>query len=257
MVSPAKTRGAGQPAAGSPSRAAPAHALATSQTSRTLPRAREVLAVCAHPDDESFGLGAVLAAFSQQGTRVRVLCFTHGEASTLGETGRSLGQVRAEEFRAAAEVLGVHRAELLSYPDGRLGDVPPGELAGLAADAIAGADLLLVFDQGGITGHPDHCRATEAAITAGTLRHVPVLAWALPEEVAVQLNTEFGAGFVGRLFTDLDTVIEVDRVRQRAAIACHASQSTGNPVLWRRLALLGEREHLRWLSHHRGAFGAP
>jgi LmbE family N-acetylglucosaminyl deacetylase len=252
----ASTRSAGHSAVRSASRAAPANAPVTRQASRTLPRAREVLAVCAHPDDESFGLGAVLAAFSQQGTRVRVLCFTHGEASTLGQTHRCLGQARAEEFRAAAEVLGVHRAELLSYPDGRLGDVSPGELAGLAADAVAGADLLLVFDQGGITGHPDHCRATEAAITAGTACRVPVLAWALPKEVAIQLNTEFGTGFMGRVFSDLDVVIEVDRVRQRAAIACHASQSSGNPVLWRRLALLGEREHLRWLSH-RMAFGAP
>jgi LmbE family N-acetylglucosaminyl deacetylase len=43
------------------------------------------LAVIAHPDDESFGLGAVLAAFGA-GTQVRVLCFTRGEASTLGTT---------------------------------------------------------------------------------------------------------------------------------------------------------------------------
>jgi len=44
------------------------------------------LAVIAHPDDESFGLGAVLAALSGAGAQVRVLCFTRGEASTLGTT---------------------------------------------------------------------------------------------------------------------------------------------------------------------------
>ncbi|HLI74718.1 MAG TPA: PIG-L family deacetylase, partial [Acidimicrobiales bacterium] len=42
------------------------------------------LAVVAHPDDESFGLGAVLAALVRSGGDVRVLSFTHGEASTLG-----------------------------------------------------------------------------------------------------------------------------------------------------------------------------
>jgi LmbE family N-acetylglucosaminyl deacetylase len=36
------------------------------------------LAVVAHPDDESFGLGAVLSAFIDSGTRVSVLCFTRG-----------------------------------------------------------------------------------------------------------------------------------------------------------------------------------
>ena len=43
---------------------------------------RSALAVIAHPDDESFGLGGVLARLAADGTRVRVLCFTRGEAST-------------------------------------------------------------------------------------------------------------------------------------------------------------------------------
>jgi N-acetylglucosamine malate deacetylase 2 len=215
---------------------------------RALPQAREVLAVCAHPDDESFGLGAVLAAFSEQGARVRVLCFTHGEASTLGKTERSLGEVRARELRAAADVLGVTDVELLSYPDGQLEDVPLDELAGLVANAIAGADMLLVFDQDGVTGHHDHCRATEAALEAATKQHVPVLAWALPDHVASSLNGEFGTRFAGRALPDLDVTIEVNRKLQRAAIACHTTQSNDNPVLRRRLELLERSEHLRWLS---------
>ena len=221
------------------------------RTRLCLPRAGNVLAVCAHPDDESFGLGAVLAAFSEQGARVRVLCFTHGEASTLGQTpasARSLGEVRAEELRAAAGVLGAEHAELLSYPDGNLEAVPAGELAGLVEDALADADLLLVFDQGGITGHPDHCQATDAALLAARRHQLPVLAWALPEEVAAQLNAEFGTTFAGRRESELGIVIDTGRARQRSAIACHASQSGDNPVLWRRLELLGASEHLRWLT---------
>ena len=219
-----------------------------SRTRLCLPRARNVLAVCAHPDDESFGLGAVLAAFSEQGARVRVLCLTHGEASTLGQTARSLGEVRAEELRAAAGMLGAEHAELLSYPDGNLQAVPAGELAGLIENALTDTDLLLVFDHGGITGHPDHCQATAAALLAARRHQLPVLAWALPEEVAAQLNAEFGTTFAGRPESELGIVIDVDRARQRSAIACHASQSGDNPVLWRRLELLGASEHLRWLT---------
>ena len=218
------------------------------RTRHCLPRAGCVLAVCAHPDDESFGLGAVLAAFSGQGTKVRVLCFTHGEASTLGQTARPLGEVRAEELRAAAAELGAEQAELLSYPDGNLAAVPVGELAGLAGDALTDADLMLVFDEGGITGHPDHCQATAAALFAARRHQLPVLAWALPEDVAAQLNAEFGTTFAGRPHSQLDIVIDVARARQRSAIACHSSQSADNPVLWRRLELLGASEHLRWLT---------
>ncbi len=48
-----------------------------------LPHWERVLVVVAHPDDESFGLGAVLSSFVDAGADVSVLCFTQGEASTL------------------------------------------------------------------------------------------------------------------------------------------------------------------------------
>ncbi len=212
-----------------------------------VPEVTELLAVCAHPDDESFGLGGVLGSFTEQGIRVHVVCFTHGEASTLGASPRPLGALRARELEAAARVLGVTGVTLHGYPDGHLAEVELDELAALAEAEMASADLLLAFDEGGITGHPDHIRATETALAVGTDRGLPVLGWALPEVVAARLNTELGTNFVGRAPGELDFAVGVDRARQLEAIACHASQSTGNAVLWRRLELLGTSEHLRWL----------
>ena len=212
----------------------------------SLPEVAALLVVCAHPDDESFGLGGVLGAFVDQGTRVRVLSLTHGEASTLGE-GFALGERRAAEMEAAASALGVQDARLHAYPDGRLAEVALEELVARIAEEAGDAGLLLTFDVGGITAHPDHIRATEAALAFGTDRRLPVLGWALPEEVAAQLNAELGTSFLGRRPGELDLTVAVDRARQRTAITCHASQSTDNPVLWRRLDLLGNTEHLRWL----------
>lgn len=214
---------------------------------RALPRARSVLVVCAHPDDESFGLGAVVASLTATGTGLRVVCFTHGEASTLGSEDRPLVQVRGEELASAASLLGVGEVVLLDYPDGGLGAVPRAELAGHVLSRSQGVDLLLVFDEGGITGHPDHTAATNAALAAATVLGLPVLAWALPGHVAASLNEEFGTQFAGRERDQLNFEILVDRARQRQAIACHVSQSRDNPVLWRRLQLLGDEEHLRWL----------
>ena len=201
----------------------------------------------AHPDDESFGLGGVLAAFVDQATRARVLCFTHGEASTLGASAGPLGERRAAELEAAARVLGVDDVELHAYPDGQLGQVPVEELIAHISDQAGDAELLLTFDAEGITAHPDHVAATDAALAYAAGRHLPVLGWALPETVAAQLNAELATSFVGRAPGELDLSIRVDRARQRDAIACHASQSSDNPVLWRRLDLLGDTEHLRWL----------
>jgi len=106
----------------------------------------------------------------------------------------------------------------------------------------------LVFDEGGNTGHPDHVRATEVAVAVAGESSIPVLAWALPEPVAAQLNDEFDTSFIGRRPEDVDLVVEVDRVRQHRAISYHASQSSENPVLRRRLELQGDDEAFRWLD---------
>lgn len=210
-----------------------------------------VLAVVAHPDDESFGLGAVIVAFSRLGSDAALLCFTHGEASSLHGVEGDLHRVRQSELTRAAATLGVGDVRLLDYPDGQLDTMNLDSLR-MEVEAMIERfhpDMLLVFDDGGITGHPDHTRATEAAI-ASARGDLPVVAWALPQDVAAVLNLEFGTAFCGRPPTELDFRLPVDRVTQRQAIACHASQASDNPVLWRRLELLGDTEWLRILSCH-------
>ncbi|MDA8282670.1 MAG: PIG-L family deacetylase [Actinomycetota bacterium] len=223
-------------------------------TSHDLPPARSVLAVCAHPDDESFGLGAVLHRFAESGAEVAFLCFTRGEASTLGTTGHPLGEIRRAELVGAAAELGIRRVELLEHPDSSLASEPldrlAEEVAGMAAEAEA--DLVVVFDEDGVTGHPDHRRATEAALAGA--QGLPVLAWTLPRSVADTLNAELGTSFRGHDEDAIDMVLRVDRTVQQRAIACHASQCADNPVLARRLALLGDHEHLRWLRAPAGAW---
>ena len=203
----------------------------------------------AHPDDETFGLGAVAARFAASGTRVHVLCFTHGEASTLNENRADLHQARARELQEAAAELGVASVTLLSYPDGQLSAAAPGELAGHVTQLAArlGAEGLVVFDDTGITGHPDHQAATRAGLRAAREVSLPVLAWALPDTIADRLRAETGAPFAGQPPGRLDLCVRVDRAAQRRAALLHASQISPTAVLWRRLQLQGECEHLRWL----------
>ena len=94
-----------------------------------LPSWRSALVVVAHPDDETFGLGALIDGLTTSGTAVHVLCFTRGEASTLNENDSDLPAARAREFRQAGSALGVASVTLLDYPDGRLASIPPAELA--------------------------------------------------------------------------------------------------------------------------------
>ncbi len=218
--------------------------------STRLPEWSVVLAVVAHPDDESFGLGAALDAFHRAGTRTSVLCLTRGEASTLHGVGGELTAVRGREFAAAARTLGVTDTLLRDFPDGALDHVCRSRLSGEVIDAArtVGADGLLVFDPSGVTGHPDHAAATAAAMLAGAGLDLPVLGWTLPAAVADRLNHELGTGFVGHRAAEIDVELPVDRAKQTAACAAHVSQAIPTSVLWRRLELLGNTEHLRWLS---------
>lgn len=214
-----------------------------------LPEWTRLLVVVAHPDDESFGLGAVLAGFVAAGAEIDVLCFTHGEASTLHGVDGDLREIRAGELAEAARRLGLANVDLLDEPDGALGATGSQPLLIAVRRAVArrSAEGLVVFDDTGITAHPDHVAATSAAIEVGRELGLPVLAWTLPLAVTDTLRAEYGAPFVGRPDTEIDLVVPVDRATQLQAVAAHPSQAVPGSVLWRRLELLGPVEHLRWL----------
>ncbi len=219
-----------------------------------LPPWRAVLAVVAHPDDESFGLGALLAAFVERGATVHAVCFTHGEASTLHAVTGDLWEIRADELAQAAAALGLRSTSLLRYPDGGLSAAEPAELVHDVVGYCRSIrpDGLVVFDPSGVTGHPDHQAATRAALRAAEQLDLPVLGWTLPADVAEQLNSEFATSFSGHQPEEVDLTVSVDRGAQLAAAAKHVSQALPSSVLWRRLELLGRREHVRRLRSRRG-----
>ncbi len=212
-----------------------------------VPAPRRVLAVCAHPDDESFGLGAIISTLIDRSGSVDLVCLTQGEASTLGAPTVDLAEARRCELAAAANELGVTTVHQFDHPDGHLSTVDLAVLTAALQPLANDIDLLLVFDEGGITGHPDHIHATAAAMAVADALDLPVLAWTLDLHVADTLNTEFNACFVGRADSEIHVRLPVDRRRQRAAMRCHDSQFTGNPVPERRIALTGDTEPLRFL----------
>lgn len=229
------------------------------QSAGVLPAWTSVLAVLAHPDDESFALGAILDAFVRAGARVQVLCLTHGEASTLHGVPGDLASVRQAELAAAAAALGVTQTTLHHHRDGALSQVSRARLSNevVAAAEACSADGLLVFDTAGVTGHPDHVAATAAGLLAAQTLDLPVLGWTLPDTVAALLNQEFDVAFTGHGDQDIDLWVSVDRTRQNAASHAHASQALPGSVLWRRLELLGDTESLRWLRQTTGAASRP
>lgn len=213
------------------------------------PTVQRILTVIAHPDDESFGLGAVIDHYVANGAQAQVLCLTRGEASTLGaHPGLSLQRER--ELATACDTLGVAGVEMGEFPDGGLSFQATGALEEQIEQSVNrfSPDLLLTFDPlEGVTGHPDHQAATMAAISVARAHDLPILGWALPREVAAAVNEEFGTGLVGYPAEELHLTLDVTRDVQMEAVRAHTSQAVPGSLLWRRLELLGGQEHLRRL----------
>ena len=204
-----------------------------------------IAAVVAHPDDETFGLGALLANLASEGREVRVLCFTHGEASTIG-VGDDLGDIRRRELYDAAGVLGVAQVTLLDVPDGSLEALADAELdtrieSWLTTDVAA----VVVFEPQGVTGHPDHQAASRAAERVAQRRALIVVEWGIDPLVASQLAETHCLSFESiRDGPDVFDV-RVDRTAQLAAIRYHASQLDDDPVVCKVLALHGDIDRVR------------
>jgi LmbE family N-acetylglucosaminyl deacetylase len=204
-----------------------------------------VAAVVAHPDDETFGLGALLANLASEGREVRVLCFTHGEASTIGATA-DLGEIRGRELFAAAQVLGVTDVTLLEYPDGGLAAIDDAELdthidGWLTTDVAA----LVVLEPRGVTGHPDHRAASRAAERVADRRSVPVIEWGIGPLTASQLRQAHGMSWESIADGPGVQDVRVDRTAQLVAIQYHASQLDDDPEVCKLLAQNGDIERVR------------
>jgi LmbE family N-acetylglucosaminyl deacetylase len=146
-----------------------------------MPDSLRLLAVLAHPDDESLGLGGTLAHYAAQGADTYLVTATRGERGRFFDNAArpsddEVGRVREAELRAAAAELGVREVTFLDYRDGDLDRAEPAEAIGRIATHIRRIrpHVVVTFGPEGAYGHPDHiaisqftCAAVLAAIDAG------------------------------------------------------------------------------------------
>jgi LmbE family N-acetylglucosaminyl deacetylase len=131
---------------------------------------QSVLAVFAHPDDESIACGGTLAVLAEAGARVVVMCASHGERGSAAGPVRDddLGRQRALELCAAAQALSVAEVRLLSHPDGNL---RWAEVTELHAEIVLflrrhPTAAVITFGQDGLYWHPDHIGVHERVVSA-------------------------------------------------------------------------------------------
>lgn len=162
-----------------------------------------ILGIWAHPDDETYLSGGLMAAAVDQGQRVGCVTATPGGRGTDDPDRwppERLAQLRRRELVAALEVLGVDEHTWLGYADGHCADTPTEpavtQLAAIIEDFAP--DTILTFGDDGVTGHPDH---------------IAVGRWARRARAAVAPDARVlcaakEAGWVAR-FADLHEQLEV------------------------------------------------
>ena len=148
-----------------------------------------LVAVLAHPDDESFGTGGTLARYSWMGAHVHLICATGGEEGSFDphylEGFASITARREAELASAAQALGLTSVTMLGYRDSGMAGTPanqhPEALAAQPLEAVTARvtahlrrlrpHVVITFDPIGGYRHPDHIaiqRATVAAFHAAS-----------------------------------------------------------------------------------------
>lgn len=144
-----------------------------------------ILGVWAHPDDETYCSGGLLAAAIQNGQKVVCVTATMGEKGVQDEDrwpASDLAKIRMQELSDAYKILGVQRHECLEIPDGECGKDSNGQEDILAAVIAYKPDTILTFGPDGLTGHPDHQAVSSWATYAGNICDVPVYHFVMPVE---------------------------------------------------------------------------
>ncbi len=145
---------------------------------------RVLLAVFAHPDDESFGPGGTLARYAREGAAVWLVCGTDGNAGTVDaamlEGYKSTSQLRAAELCCAAQTLGLAGIDWLAYRDSGMRGAPendhPDSLVQAPMEKLVRQlvtsirkhkpQVILCDNQFGGYGHPDHIKLHGATMQA-------------------------------------------------------------------------------------------
>ncbi|KKR87334.1 hypothetical protein A2875_02865 [Candidatus Gottesmanbacteria bacterium RIFCSPHIGHO2_01_FULL_46_14] len=124
-----------------------------------------MLLVFAHPDDELFACGGTIAKYARNGWEIDLICAT-----------------RQKELESAAKLLGIRTIHFLNYKDGTLKEDRPGDLEDTLDKYLRtlAPSIVITFEPGGISNHPDHIRLTRAATYAfqkyaKTITHVQAI----------------------------------------------------------------------------------
>lgn len=122
------------------------------------PEAGRLVAVLAHPDDESRIMGGTLALHAERGWLVGLYCATRGEAGDPAMAPSEVAAIREAELDAACRTLGVSQLRLGRLADGGVAAADPEAVIEDVVRYLRAfrPDVIVTFGPDGRDGHPDH-----------------------------------------------------------------------------------------------------
>ncbi len=133
----------------------------------------KLLAVLAHPDDESLGLGGTLAKYAAEGIETYLITATRGERGRYFDADprpapELVGRTREAELRAAVRELQVKELHFLDYVDKDLDQAEPAEVIGKIVAHLRRIrpQIVVTFGPEGAYGHPDHIAISQFTMAA-------------------------------------------------------------------------------------------
>ncbi|MGH3963543.1 MAG: PIG-L family deacetylase [Pseudonocardiaceae bacterium] len=220
-----------------------------------------LMAVHAHPDDESTSTGGILARYALEGVQTIVATCTNGELGdgpggvkpgAEGHHTHQVAKTRLAELRTACQHLGVTHLELLGYHDSGIADwdhrhrpdvfcnVPIDTAAARLAQLIEHyrPQVVVTYDPGRTSQHPDHLHAARATALAVKTSGIPAKMYFTAHGTTYwhRVNQALAKVGIQRQIPDPDllerieqritTTVDVSHVikRKRTALHAHASQ---------------------------------
>lgn len=194
---------------------------------------QKILAVFAHPDDESFGPGGFIAKKVKEGAEVHLLCATHGQAGK-NTTGRDTAEVRAEELHNAAKILGIQHVTFYDFKDGCMCNSNIVSLMKLIAGKIESfrPDILLTFNLNGVSGHVDHMVVASAVTKVFDDTKIATKLYYFTESKALseKMQNYFIYFPQGKIREEVDEVVDISDVYDTKVEAMHAHVSQNGDV---------------------------
>jgi bacillithiol biosynthesis deacetylase BshB1 len=178
----------------------------------------DILVFAAHPDDAELGCGGTLAKHIRSGFKAGIIDLTRGELGTRGNV-----DIRAEEARKAAEILGLSVRENLGLEDGFFENNRENQLKIIQSIRKHQPDIVLT--NATEDRHPDHGRAAQLVKTACFLSGLVKIPTYLEDQPQTPWRPRAVYHFIQSRYQEPDIIVDISEYWEQKESAFMAYRS--------------------------------